>query len=156
MNGIHRVITYGFILGFSLSCATLQTEFREPTVSITYLRALPAEGMTPRFEIGLHVANPNRVALEISGLSYTVDIEEHRILNGVAKDLDVIDAYSEADISLTATADVISSISLVSDLMRQPRDVFTYKLTAILDFGNLYPVIPIEKKGQIYMTAAGG
>lgn len=135
-----------------VSCASLQTDFKEPTVSVTSFRAVSSAGMTPQFEIGLHITNPNRIALAPEGLSYSVNIEGHRILNGVANDLPVIEAYGEGDVTLTAIADVFNSISLVSDLMRQPLNTFTYELTAILDLGGLYSDIPIEKKGQISLV----
>jgi LEA14-like dessication related protein len=134
------------------SCATLQTEFKEPTVSVTSFRALPSKGMAPRFEIGLHVTNPNRVALALEGLSYSVNIEGHQLLTGVANDLPVIEGYGEGDITLLATADLFNSISLISDLMRQPRDSFNYEIIAKLDLGGMYPDIPVKKQGQISLA----
>jgi LEA14-like dessication related protein len=143
-----------YILGVVLlgSCATLQTEFKEPTVSVTSFRALPSKGMAPRFEIGLHVTNPNRVALALEGLSYSVNIEGHQLLTGVANDLPVIKGYGEGDITLMATADLFNSISLISDLMRQPRDTFSYEIIATLDLGGMYPDIPVKKQGQISLA----
>jgi LEA14-like dessication related protein len=143
-----------YILGVVLlgSCATLQSEFKEPSVSVTSFRALPSKGMAPRFEIGLHVSNPNRVALALEGLSYSVNIEGRQLLTGVANDLPVIEGYGEGDITLLATADLFNSISLISDLMRQPRDTFNYEINANLDLGGIYPNIPIQKQGQVSLA----
>jgi LEA14-like dessication related protein len=143
-----------YILGVVLlgSCATLQSEFKEPSVSVTSFRALPSRGMAPRFEIGLHVSNPNRVALALEGLSYSVNIEGRQLLTGVANDLPVIEGYGEGDITLLATADLFNSISLISDLMRQPRDTFNYEINANLDLGGIYPNIPIQKQGQVSLA----
>ena len=149
---LYRLIFY--ILGVVLlgSCATLQTEFKEPSVSVTSFRALPSKGMAPRFEIGLHVTNPNRVALALEGLSYSVNIEGRQLLTGVANDLPVIEGYGEGDITLLATADLFNSISLISDFMRQPRDSFSYEIIATLDLGGMYPDIPVKKQGQISLA----
>jgi LEA14-like dessication related protein len=143
-----------YILGVVLlgSCATLQSEFKEPSVSVTSFRALPSKGMAPRFEIGLHVSNPNRVALALEGLSYSVNIEGRQLLTGVANDLPVIEGYGEGDITLLATADLFNSISLISDFMRQPRDSFSYEIIATLDLGGMYPDIPVKKQGQISLA----
>jgi len=108
--------------------------------------------MAPRFEIGLHVINPNRMALDLAGLSYTVSLEGHQILSGVANDLPAIDAYGEGDVTLLATADLFNSISLFADLVRQPRDNFSYELEAILDLGGIYPNVNVDKKGQISLA----
>ena len=149
---IYRFAFYILSVVLMGSCATLQTEFKEPTVSVTSFRALPSKGMAPRFEIGLHVTNPNRVDLAIEGLSYSVNIEGHQLLTGVANDLPVIEGYGEGDVTLMATADLFNSISLISDLMRQPRDTFNYEINANLDLGGIYPNIPIQKQGQVSLA----
>lgn len=133
-------------------CANLQAGFKEPTVNLTSFRVLPSESMAPRFEIGLHVTNPNRIALALAGLSYTVSLEGRQILTGVANDLPEIAAYGEGDITLLATPDLFNSISLFADLFRQPRDNFSYELEAILDLGGIYPNVNVEKKGQISLA----
>jgi len=152
MINVYRYAFYICSAAVLLNCASLQSNFKEPTVSVTSFRVVSSAGMVPQFEIDLHVTNPNRKALAPEGLSYTVNIEGHRILTGVANDLPLIDAYGEVDITLTATADVFNSISLIGDLMRQPRDTFTYELSAVLDPGGLYADIPIRKKGQISLA----
>ena len=152
MINIYRHVFFIFSAAILVNCASLQTDFKEPAVSVTYFRAVSSTSMAPQFEIGLHITNPNRMALAPEGLSYAVNIEGHRILTGVANDLPMIEGYGEGDITLTATADVFNTISLVSDLKRQPRDAFTYELTAILDLGGLYSDIPIEKRGQISLA----
>lgn len=133
-------------------CATLQTDFKEPFVSVTSFRALPSVGMAPRFEIGLQVTNPNRFSLALAGLSYSVSLEGRQILNGVASDLPALQPYSEENITLLATADLFYSISLLADLIRQPRDTFAYELEALLDLGGIYPNINVGKKGQISLA----
>ena len=64
----------------------------------------------------------------------------------------MIEAYDEGDVTLTATADLINSISLIADLMRQPRDTFTYEFVANLDLGGIYSDIPIENQGRISLA----
>lgn len=135
-------------------CASLQADFKEPAVSVTSFRALPSEGMAPRFEIGLHVTNPNRTILDLAGLSYTVSLEGRQILNGVANELPVIAAYGEGDITLLATADLFNSFSLIADLLRQPRETFAYEINVDLDLGGIYPNINVVKKGQISLAPA--
>lgn len=152
---MYKLLRHVFIIiffGLLGSCATLQTEFKEPTVSVTSFRALPSKGMAPRFEIGLHVTNPNRMALSLEGLSYTVSIEEHQILTGVASDLPVIEGYGEGEITVIAIADLFNSISLISNLIQQPRDKFSYIFTADLDLGGMYPIVPIKREGQVSLA----
>lgn len=139
---------------FISSCAQMQFNYETPTVSLNSFRILPSDGMGPRFEIGLHVVNPNRSSLNLEGISYTVIIEGHRILTGVANDLPVIDGYGEGDVLLNATADLFSSISLVTGMLKDRRESIAYELDAKLDVGGFRPNIHVEKRGQLLLPGA--
>jgi LEA14-like dessication related protein len=137
-------------------CAPLLPQFEEPTVNLTSFRVLPGNSVVPTFEIGLHVINPNRIALKLHGLSYNVELEGYRILSGVANQLPAIGPYAEGDVLLQARPDLFSTLSLFSNLMNQPRDKFTFKLEALLDVGGLLPKIRVQKEGKISLTGAKG
>ncbi len=140
-----------FFLGIYLTgCAGLQTDYETPTVSITSFKSIPGEGMVPRFEIGLHIVNPNRTALDLKGISYTVNLEGHNLLTGVSNKLPLIEAYGEGDILLAASVDFFNSMGFFADLAKnQNRESFAYSLDAKLDVGTLHPIIRISKKGNL-------
>ena len=139
------------ILGFSLvGCAGLQTDYESPIVSVTSFNAIPGEGMVPRFKIGLHIVNPNRSALDLKGIAYTINLEGHNLLTGVSNKLPRLEAYGEGDILLTASVDFFNSIGFFADLAKNKnRKTFSYSLDAKLDVGILHPIIRVSKKGDI-------
>ena len=71
------VALFGALLGTLMlaACATMSPNYEEPTVSLSSFRALPSEGMTPAFEIGLRIINPNASPLALAGVVYTISIE---------------------------------------------------------------------------------
>ncbi|HEY5672329.1 MAG TPA: LEA type 2 family protein [Malonomonas sp.] len=148
------LIKMSVLLGLLLlsACATLRPNFEEPSVTVTSFRALPSESIAPRFEIGLHVVNPNRSALKLHGLAYNVELEGHRILTGVSNQLPLIAAYGEGDVLLQASPDLFNTINLFAELMTQPRESFRFKLEAQLDVGWLLPKIRVEKSGEISLA----
>ena len=131
------------------ACAGLRPGYETPTVTVSSFRALPSEGALPNFEIGLHVINPNREALELDGVSYTISLEGHELIKGVGNELPVIEGYGEGDLTLTATANLFAGIRLITDLMRNDRDSFTYEFEAKLDIGVLRPAIRVTDSGEI-------
>ena len=145
-----------FVLGTLtlISCVPLLSQFETPRVSVSSFEVVQGNSIVPTFRIGLHVINPNRVALKMQGLSYNVELEGHRVLSGVSNQLPEIEAYGEGDVALFARPDLFSTISLFTDLMNQPRDKFTFNLDAVLDVGGLIPKIHVNKKGEIAL--AGG
>lgn len=133
-------------------CATLHPDYETPIVNVSSIQALPAEGIAPRFEIGLHIINPNRSALKLHGIAYSLKLEGYKILTGVANDLPVVEGYGEGDVTLIASASVLSSIRFFTDLMKASRDAIAYDLEAKLDLGGLQPNIYVVESGEIDLS----
>ena len=136
------------------SCAPLQPGFETPVVSISSFEALPSQGVVPQFEIGLHIVNPNRTALNLKGVVYTISLEGHKLMTGVTNELPVIEAYSEGDILLNASVDIFSSIGFFTDLIRNRNlEKISYKFNAKLDVGTFHPVIRVTKEGELSLSS---
>lgn len=147
-----QIISAASILLFS-GCAGLQTsDYQDPAVSINTFKIVPSQGLAPRFEIGLRIVNPNREALELKGIAYTIDIEGNRILTGAANDLPVIEAYSEGDVTLQASTDLFGGLGLITDLMKQKSDKVTYDLHVKLDAGSFRPLVHVDRTGEMSLT----
>ena len=80
--------------------------------------AIPSEGMVPAFEIGLRIINPNSQALNLDGIVYTVSLQGYELVKGVGKDFPVIEGYSEGEVKLTASANLLAGIRFVGDMMQ--------------------------------------
>ncbi len=139
------------IWSFSLlgGCAgMMRSTLNTPDVSLQTFRVLPQQGVGPRFEIGLHIINPNREPLNFFGIYYTVDIEGYKVLSGVSNNLPTVEPYGEADIYLEAGVDLLSGIRLLSSLMNDPRESFKYGFKAKLDPRGYLRDIIIQEEGE--------
>jgi len=162
MTGARPVrVSYGFAFPFGVlaalvlcGCAGMQPGYETPTVIVNSFRALPSEGMAPRFEIGLHVINPNRQALNLAGVAYSVRLEGRELLKGVANDLPRIEGYGEGDILLEASPNLFEGMRLISDLLASPRETFEYELEVKLDPGALSPAIRVRDRGEVSLGPA--
>jgi LEA14-like dessication related protein len=139
-----------------VGCATLHPDYETPTVNVSTIQALPSDSIAPRFEIGLHIINPNRSALKLHGIAYSLKLDGHKILTGVANDLPIIDGYDEGDVTLLATASLLSSIRFLADLMSAQRDAIAYELNAKLDLGGFRPNIHVGEKGEVSLSDLSG
>jgi LEA14-like dessication related protein len=134
------------------SCAAIKPIFETPSVTISSFRSLPASGVNPQFEIGLHIVNPNGIALNLKGMSYTALIGGHRVLVGANNALPSVAAYGEQDITVQATADLLAGIQLLGSLVSQPRKQLSYQLQVKLDVGDFIPLITVEQLGEIQLS----
>ena len=137
------------------ACGALRPGFETPTVTVSSFRALPSQGVLPNFEIGLHVVNPNREALDLEGVSYTVSLNGHELVKGVSNELPVIEGYGQGDVLLTATPNLFAGVRLVTELMSATTDTVRYELEAKLDPGGLYPAIRVTDSGEISLRPSG-
>lgn len=141
---------------FTAGCATLQPGYETPSVSITSFEALPTDGIVPKFRIGLHIVNPNRTALNLKGVAYTIFLENHKVITGVSNQLPKIEPYGEGDVILNAAVDLFSSIGFFTDLLRNKNaDKISYRLSAKLDTGTLHPLVRVNKEGELSLAGPG-
>ena len=133
-------------------CAGMSPGWETPTVTVKSVRAIPSDGMLPEFEIDLHIVNPNREALKLVGVSYTVSLEGHELIKGVGNELPVIEGYGEGDITLNASADLFAGVGLIRELMSSEKDTISYSFEAKLDPGALRPSIRVRDTGEVSLS----
>jgi len=139
------------------SCATLSPDYETPHLSVTSINMAPnTQGGSPRFLIGLEVVNPNRQALALRGMSYELEIEGHRILSGAKPDLPVIEAFSAERFVIEASADLLGSTRLISQILSGQNRHLDYIFKARLDIGRRFPFLRIEEKGQLDLSPTTG
>jgi len=148
---LHQLVALALAIILS-ACATMSPDYEEPTVTLSSFRAIPSEGMVPAFEIGLRIINPNSQALNLDGIVYTVSLQGHELIKGVGKDFPVIEGYSEGEVKLIATANLLAGIRFIGDMMQSNGDPVEYEFKAKLDLGGLYPSIKVRETGEINLN----
>lgn len=150
---LFKRVSVVFLMIFLVACAGLTPNYEKPQVNVTSFTLAPdSSGLAPRFNIGLQVINPNRMALPLVGMSYSVEVEGNRILSGAEPNLPRIEGYSSADIVIQASPDLFGSARLLNQLLSGQRDELSYLFKARLDVGTLMPYINIEEEGSFGLT----
>ena len=135
-------------------CAGVRPGYERPSLMLESFRAIPSEGMSPRFALGLRVVNPNPTPLPLRGLSYNVEFEGFRVITGVAGNLETVPAYGESLIEVQAGVDLISGLRLFNNLLQDPqRDRLRYNLRARLDTGGIRRFLVLEESGELSLAA---
>lgn len=150
-----RFVLFNFALLFIFilaGCAGMQSGYDPPSVNLTSFRLLPGDSIVPRFEVGLRILNPNRDALELEGLFYSITLENNKIISGVANELPTIEGYGEEDILLEAVVDVIGGAKLLQSLLHSQKGSIDYGFNAKLDLGSFQPPLRVSEKGEFSMS----
>jgi len=148
MGAVYRIAILAGLLLLA-GCAAWRPGYEQPQVNITSVSLAPAAaGQAPRFQIGVQVVNPNRSALPLRGMSYSLEVEGHRILSGANPDLPGVPAYGSADFVIEASPDLLGGARLLAELFASQRSSIGYTFKARLDVGRLLPLIVIEENGR--------
>jgi len=137
------------MLPWLAACVGIPSDFKEPGVTLVSIRPLWRNLLAPEFDVVLEVTNPNRAALEIVGLAYTIHLQGIKLVEGVASDIPKIAAYGKAEVRLNATADLAAGLGLLGDLLRRPSEQVNFELNADIDLGALYPMVRVQRRGSI-------
>ena len=156
MTSLTKIASYLIFLIVLFGCAGLENGFETPKVGVSSFRVIPSEGAMPRFEISLHIINPNRTELKLEGLVYSLTLEGHEVITGVSNQLPIIEAYGEGEVTLIASVDLLNSIRLIATLLNSQQEKFAYELDAKLDIGRFQPRIHVVEKGEISMQRLKG
>lgn len=117
------------------------------------LKVLPSESAVPRFEIKLRVANPNTGALDIAGVSYSLELLDRELLHGVTSDVPQIEGYGEEVITLEASVQMFQVLRMLAGLTNTAVDKpLAYRFSAKIDFNGFTPTQRIEEVGEISLS----
>ncbi|AQA18781.1 hypothetical protein BST95_11570 [Halioglobus japonicus] len=141
------------VLALLSGCANMMAEYDPPKVTLESFKALPSNGSTPRFEFKLRIANPNKEALDIAGISYSVEILDKELLSGVTNDVPYIDGYSEEVVTVEAGLQLFQLVRLLAGLTHETTSSLDYKFSAKIDFNGFLPTQRIEETGTIDLSA---
>ena len=142
---ITLVLSYCLAVG----CASLVPELDPPKVTVESFDSLPSTGVGPRFQIKQRVANPNKKALDIAGISYTVELLGRELLSGVTNEVPLIEGYAEEVVTLEAGVNMFQFVRLLASLGKNQSEAFEYRFAAKIDFNGFIPTQRVEETGVL-------
>ncbi len=147
------VLLLAFALLSLTACVTVPSDFRQPGIQLQSITPRASGGVLPAFEIRVRVTNPNRIALEIEGVTYRLALQGYDVISGIASDVPVIPAYGEAEVVLDASADLLGGLGLLNELLATPDEPVSYAFEAEIDIGRFYPMVELRREGTLMLTS---
>ncbi len=127
------------------SCAIWTPGYQQPEVQLTNIEPLSRQGLEQRFLITLNILNSNDAALKISGLSYHLKLQGHKVVSGVSSGLKPIPAFSQSTIKLQATANIFGGFRALESLMNSSGGPVEFELeTRISTAWWKFPITVVE------------
>ena len=133
-----------------LGCSAITPKMEEPEVKIVALRALPLQGLEQRIAIDLSIKNPNKKELGIRSISYSIGIENIKLLSGMNNQIPVLASNQETPVTLEVSLDIVQGLRLLEYFSRHGlNEKIQYNFIADIDFSAWLPTKHIDKKGEL-------
>ena len=127
----------------SIIPASIQPE--SPEVLLVSITPLDTTMFEQRLQVDLRVRNPNDFDLEVTGLDFTLYLNEHRLARGLSNKASTIPRLGDALISVETTT---STLDVVRQLLKFRQDQnLTYLVNGVVHVQGLR--LPFEHKGVL-------
>ena len=132
-------------------CASVPFGLEAPDVSVADVSFRGGNVFEQRIGLALRILNPNTRALEIEGVSFTVDVNRLQFARGVSDSPFTVPALGEKVVELSA-------VTSLHDVLRQIGAAGTargldYEISGRLQLGG-YGALPFRKAGRIGLPDA--
>lgn len=133
---------------FLISCTSLtalSVQPESPEVLLVNVTPLDTTMFEQRLQVDLRVRNPNDFDLEVTGLDFTLHLNEQRLARGLTNKTSTIPRLGDSVLSVETTTSTLDVIRQLLNL-RQNQDV-TYQIEGVLHTQGAR--LPFENKGVL-------
>ena len=137
-------------------CAILGGYRESPRVSLVSIQPLDMTLLEQRYALQLRILNPNDVALPVSGLNYSIEINRREFAYGVSRQSVTIPAHGEAVLDVEVISNLLNLLRQMQGLEQAGRQVIEYRLSGRLSLDRSAVRLPFDYSGELNWLPAAG
>jgi LEA14-like dessication related protein len=150
-KSIFRIFTVLCGILFLIGCTSLKASSVQPEapeVLLVNITSLDTTMFEQRLQVDLRVRNPNEFDLEVTGLDFTLHLNDQRLARGLTNKASTIPRLGDSVISVETTTSTLDVVRQLLNLS-QRQDV-TYQVQGVLYAQGTR--LPFENKGVLIDT----
>lgn len=137
------------VLIFATSCASLLLQAEPPEVLVSNVIPLGGTFFEQRVQVDLRVRNPNDFDLDVTGLDFTLKLNNQKLARGLANKAVTIPRLGDAILTVETTTSTLDVLSQLLHLT-SGKDV-TYQITGVLHVHDI--PLPFDNNGVLLDTS---
>lgn len=107
------------------------------------------------YQIRVRLQNPNDHDLDVTGLSYKLEVNRAPLLEGVSNEAFTVPRYGQAVVDVSGVSTFFGFIRQLQALEAQAKPEMTYRLTGKISIRNRMGSLPFEYEGALTLPSAG-
>ena len=129
-------------------CAGLQSRQEAPRVTLVGIKVIEIGLLEQRFGLTLRVQNPDRAALDIDGISFTVEINGKSFAQGVGASEVRVPGFGETLLTVRASSTLLDIVEQLRDLEQRNAPV-DYRIHGSISQRGSLLRLPFEQRGRL-------
>jgi len=130
-------------------CSTLGYKFEAPALTIVGVEVLKLDLLQQSLRVRMHVHNPNKRELPVSGISYEIEVAGDRFARGESARDFTVPAQGDTEFDVNVTANAAATL-LRYATSGSRSDTLEYRLVGKVSLSSgLLRTIPFEQKGRV-------
>ncbi len=130
-------------------CAGLGAYRESPRVSLVSIEPLDMTLLEQRYALDLRIMNPNATDIPVSGLAYSIEINQREFAYGVSRQTVTIPAYGEAVLEVEVVSNLLGVLRQLQSLQEDKPAVLDYRLSGKLSLAESSQQLPFDFSGEL-------
>jgi LEA14-like dessication related protein len=126
---LSRLLTAVLLCVLVGACASLGGYREKPRISLISIRPLDMTLLEQRYLLALRILNPNDVEIPVSGLSYSVEINNREFAYGVSRQAVTIPALGEAVVEVEVVSGLLGMLRQLQALNDGKQHSLDYRIS---------------------------
>ena len=156
-NSLSRRVAVTLLSLLSLlaaGCAGLKQNIEAPQVRLTQVQMLSAGLLEQRFRLLLRVNNPNKIAVPIKGIQYSLKLADADFASGSTPQAFRVPAFGEELVAVDVSTNLLASAQHLLTFLNSGPDALNYELAGRVQVDLPFVGgIPFSQSGQVPLTA---
>ena len=137
---------------FTSACATFPSRPEPPRVTLAGLTVVSMDLFEQRYRMKLRVQNPNNYRLPLSGMEYTLELNDRRFATGVSSDDIDLPAFGEKLIVVDVSSNLLQLLDQVHALEGGGEPSLRYRLAGHVGVVGRNLKLPFEYTGEVSLA----
>jgi len=152
---VYRVLVLMLFVWLT-GCATLPAGTEPPYLSIVSIEPVTVTPLEQKYLLKVRIQNPNDHDLDITGMSYVLELNGHSFLKGVSDSAVTVPRYGESVIELSGVSTLFGFVRQIQSLQGQEKPNLNYRLKGKLGLSGGFGSLPFSYEGDLATPAATG
>jgi LEA14-like dessication related protein len=136
-------------------CAGLGATREPPRVSLVSIQPKEMGVLEQRYGLQLRILNPNDTALPVTGMQYSLQINDREFAYGVSRQPVSIPAYGEALLDVDVVSNTLRVLQQLQETSTGKQESLKYRISGSLSLENQPGTLPFDYHGELnYLPAS--